>query len=176
MNDFLKKVLPWLGAAATGGVPAIIGMAAKTVGDILGSEIGNTVEAITQAVAGATPEQMILLKEADHKFSLQMQQMGFAHESELEQIAADDRASARNREIALKDHTPAMLAAAVTLGFFGVLTYILGYGVPKVGGDALLVMLGSLGTAWSGIIAFYFGSSAGSSRKDITIANMKAGQ
>jgi hypothetical protein len=52
----------------------------------------------------------------------------------------------------------------VTLGFFGILTGMMSGRVTS--SEALMIMLGSLGTAWTGIIAFYFGSSASSQNKD----------
>jgi len=56
------------------------------------------------------------------------------------------------------------MAILVTVGFFGILVGLMTDHFKT--SDALMLMLGSLGTAWTGIIAFYFGSSAGSQRKD----------
>ena len=56
-------------------------------------------------------------------------------------------------------------------GFFSIMIYILIYGLPTTGNEALLLLLGALQTAWGGIIAFYFGSSSGSQKKDAMIYN-----
>ena len=165
MNDFLSKVLPWVGAAATGGIPALIGMAAKTVGEVLGKDIGSTVEDITTAIAGATPDQLLKLKEADNAFALQMNAMGFKNTVDLEELAAGDRSNAREREKVVRDRTPMILAAFISLGFFGILSYMVAYGVNSSGGDAMLVMLGALGAAFGGVVSYYFGSSSGSAQK-----------
>jgi uncharacterized membrane protein YjjP (DUF1212 family) len=59
------------------------------------------------------------------------------------------------------------LAASVTVGFFGILVALMSGKIEQAA--EVDIMLGSLGTAWTGIIAFYFGSSAGSQAKDAAI-------
>jgi hypothetical protein len=59
---------------------------------------------------------------------------------------------------------PPTLAIGVTVGFFGILFGLMFGQIEHA--PQIDIMLGSLGTAWTGIIAFYFGSSAGSQAKD----------
>lgn len=77
---------------------------------------------------------------------------------------AADRADARKTQVATASRMPALLAIVVTAGFFGVLGLLIRYGKPADGGDALL-LLGSLGTAWTSVVAYYFGSTSASQRK-----------
>ncbi len=165
--DWLKTALPTL-ATALGG--PLAGAAASFVADKLGlSE--KTVDAVKAAISGASPEQLIQMKQID----ADLQKFFAGLDIDLERIAAADRASARDRESKTGDSwTPRALALFITLGFFGVLGFLLVKGKPEAGGDALLVMLGSLGASWSAIIAYYFGSTKGSADKTALLA--KAGR
>ena len=159
-GSFLAKVVPWIGAAATGNVPALISMAAETVSKAVGKPVAANADAISAAVAGATPEQIIALKQADNELAQKMQAMGFEHEEDLIKIANDDRANARARQMTLKDRIPAILAIGITIGFFGLLASMMKIAPPAATKDLLNIMLGALGTAWVQVTSYYFGSSA----------------
>lgn len=164
--DILKTVGPLLGqvaptiATALGG--PLAGLATKTLSNVLlGHEDGDA-EAVSMALQNATPEQLADVKKIDADFKVRMKEL----EIDLERIAAGDRDSARKREISVGDRMPKILAIGVTAGFFGILFWMFIYGVPKNGNEPLLLMLGALQTAFTGIIAYYFGSSAGSKAKN----------
>jgi hypothetical protein len=168
--EIMKVVGPLLGqvaptiATALGG--PLAGLAAKTLSTVLlGKEDGSETE-IAKALQGASPDQLAAIKKIDADFKTRMAEL----EIDLERIVAGDRDSARKREVALGDHTPKILAAAITIGFFGILFWMFVHGVPKNGNEALLLMLGALQTAFTGVIAYYFGSSAGSKAKTDAMA------
>jgi hypothetical protein len=61
------------------------------------------------------------------------------------------------------------IAIIVTIGFLFILYHLLTNGLPAQGSEPMLIMLGSLGTAWTGITGYYFGSSMGSRAKSDVI-------
>jgi hypothetical protein len=73
-------------------------------------------------------------------------------------------------QVLTHSNVPPLLAVLVTTGFFGILIFMVTNQNYKPT-EPLLVMLGSLGTAWTMIIGFYFGSSHGSQNKDVMLAN-----
>jgi hypothetical protein len=164
--NLVRTVAPTL-ATAVGG--PLAGMATRAISDALLGKPDGSQEELLAAMPNATPDQLLALKKADQEFSVRMREL----EIDLERISNEDRNSARNREVQAKDFTPKILAGGITAGYFGVLFYMLRYGLPTTGGsEAMLVMLGTLGTAWGGVVAYYFGSSASSSKKDGTIDRM----
>lgn len=166
-KSLVSSVAPTI-ATALGG--PLAGFAVKAVSKaVLGKDNGSEAE-IEKALADASPETLLALKKADQEFEVRMRELDI----KLDELGNQDRDSARNREIQLKDKTPARLSFFVTCGFFGILGYLMKYGVPPQGGEALLIMLGSLGTAWTGIIGYYFGSSAGSKAKNDMITKLGA--
>lgn len=165
-QGIVATVAPWIGTALGGPFG---GMAVSAIGDALGIS-GATQDNIKKALSGATPEQMLALKEADQQFQVLMAKMGYEHIEALEKVAGDDRNSARGREMAIRDKTPMILAYGVTVGFFGVLLMIMFHAVPDDSRDVMNIMLGALGSAWTAIMAYYFGSSASSNRKTELIA------
>lgn len=160
----LKTVAPTLALAVGGPFGPL---AATAVSLALGTPAGDAKAAET-ALLSATPETLQALRKAEQDFTVRMTELGI----EQDKLVFDDIANARSREIAVRDTTPRNLAYGVTAGFFGTLLFMLINGKPATGGDALLVMLGSLGTAWAGVIAYFFGSSTSSARKDQTISDI----
>ncbi len=158
--NLVRTVAPSI-ATAVGG--PLAGMATRAISEALLGKPDGSEQELAEAAARATPEQLLALKQAEQDFAVKMRELDI----DLERIANEDRSSARNREVATRDWTPRVLAGLVTGGYFGVLFYMLKNGLPQHGGsEAMLVMLGTLGTAWGGIMAYYFGSSAGSKAKD----------
>ena len=163
--DLLKSFGPLIGsiaptiATALGG--PVAGMAVKAISGALFGHENASEDDIMAALANPNGDQLAALKKIDADFKVQMKSLDI----DLERISAADRDSARNMEIQTRDWIPRVLAVGVTLGFFGIVGYILHYGLPPTGGEALLMLIGTLGTAWTSVMGFYFGSSAGSKQK-----------
>jgi hypothetical protein len=161
IKDILGAIAPTLGTALGGPFGAL-------AGTVLAKALGvDNAKAAEDAVLSGNPEALAKVRIAELDFQKRLEELGI----EKEKLAYADTDSARAREIAVKDKTPAMMAYGITIGFFGVLAFMLTSTVPETGKDALLVMLGALGTAWANVIGYYFGSSASSREKTKAMAD-----
>ena len=154
------KLVPTI-ATCLGG--PLAGLAVTAVSKALGIDEDKVQDVIDSGKLNA--EQIASLKQAEIALQEQAQELGL----NFEQLAVQDRASARDLQKETKSVIPPVLSILVTIGFFGILGGLMSGKIMT--SDALMLMLGSLGTAWTGIIAFYFGSSASSQAKDNMIHN-----
>ena len=166
---FLKKAFPFISAAASFGGP-LGTLAAGAVGKALGvDKVGTGVSDIAAAIAGATPEQMVQLRQAEADTQVKLAQMGFTHAEELEKLAVEDRESARGLQAATKSWTAPVLAWVVVISFtLCVVAVLRGWG--RVEAAFAGTLIGYLAANCNQVVSYYFGSSAGSDRKTELLA------
>jgi len=164
--SWLEQIAPTI-ATCLGG--PLAGLAVTALSKLFGVEPDQVKDMIDNNKLSA--DQIAAVKEEEIKFKEQTQALGL----NFEQLAVEDRKSARDMQTVTHSIVPPTLSILVTFGFFGILAYLMLHPADTQN-TPLMIMLGSLGTAWTGIIAFYFGSSAGSQKKDQMLYNSQPTQ
>jgi hypothetical protein len=153
--EWLKQIAPTI-ATALGG--PLAGMAVSAISKAVGVEPDQVQDMIS--TNKLTADQVAQIKIAEIELAKQAQELGL----NFAKLEVEDRKSAREMQAATRSWMPPILAGSVTIGFFGIMIMMFFQQIDS-NNPAILMMLGSLGTAWTGIIAYYFGSSAGSQAK-----------
>ena len=153
---------------------------APTIATCLGGPLAGLAVTALSKLFGVAPDQLQSMINdnkisADQIAAVQQEEIRFKEQTQalglnFEQLAVEDRKSARDMQTTTQSIIPPLLSILVTVGFFGILAYLM-VTPADTANTPLMIMLGSLGTAWTGIIAFYFGSSAGSRQKDEMLFN-----
>lgn len=163
--DWLKSIAPTI-ATALGG--PLGGLAYEAISKAMGVSQEDAKSMLDRGKM--TADQIAAVQQAELALKAKALELNL----NFEDLAVKDRTNARDMQKATNSFIPPALAVLVTLGFFGILTALmLGYTktLDASANNALMIMLGSLGAAWTGIITFYFGSSNSSQAKDKMLFN-----
>lgn len=103
-------------------------------------------------------------------FKLKMAEMQLdAYKTQISDVQ-----SARQMQMASKSAWPGILTLVIVAGFYGVLGVIFFKGLPSTtqpGGEIVLLLIGSLSTALTAVLGYWFGTTQGNRSKDDMLAN-----
>lgn len=187
---FAQKAVPWLAAAATSNVPALIGLAASALGNATGKVVDATQPAILQAVSGASPADLLKFQQAEDEVKTKAMALGFQHEEEMAKIGLQETqtyvSDAQDARHAFSsDRRVFWLGVAVlivflldVIGTIWLAYQILSDGIEIADVGVVAAVFGLLGTL-NGYVAaqaqqvcgFFFGSSRGSDTKNAALSS-----
>lgn len=113
VENLVRTVAPTI-ANVLGG--PLAGLATQAISAAILGKPDGTQDELTSALAVATPDILLKLKQAEQEFTIKMEEIGLKRE----QLSYGDRDSARKREIDVKDKTPSRLAYTIIGGFLTV--------------------------------------------------------
>ncbi len=175
--DFKKlvgSVAPMIGTALGG---PLCGAAATVLVNKLGLQDKvpdpNDQAALAAAVTPlmSNPDTLLKVQEADNDFKETMAKLNIQSETDLEKLAVEDRGSARQREIAVKDYTPEVGFYLLLMVFAFFLHWLFKYPVPPDNRAIIYSAFGSLSTLVIMAATYFYGTTRGSEQKTTMLAN-----
>lgn len=162
--EWLKNIAPTL-ATALGG--PLAGVAVDAIGAALGWQDA-TKEKVVEALSHGqlSGDQVLALKQAELDLKAKEQELGF----KFAELDIRDRDSARQREMAVKDNTNTILAFTVVGAFVALVAGTM-LGWAKVDSALAGTLVGYLSAKAEQVLAYYFGSTKGSSEKTRLLAH-----
>jgi len=161
----LKKIAPTL-LAATGSplAPLAIGIAKRVMGDetMTDAKLEEQV-----AVATGTTEGLAKIRQIE----AELKQTEATLEIRFEELATEDRASARAMATETTIWPQVLLSGLFVVGYFVIMGLFFGTTLIVPMNEAFILMLGVLTGGIPQIMAFWLGSSSGSQRKTTALLN-----
>ncbi len=158
-KSVIASVAPLLGTALGGPFGALAGgFIAKALG---GKDTPASPADIEKALGIQDPATMIALKKADDDFKTHMADVGLTED----QLVYQDTEGARQREIAVKDSTPAILAYLLTAGVIALVFCLFKLDIPADNKAVMFSVAGAVVSTWTLAMGYYFGSSRQSGQK-----------
>ena len=154
--NWLEQVAPTI-ATALGG--PLAGLAVEAVSKALGVSGDEAKSMLDEGKMSA--DQIAQVKVAELELQKQSQALGL----NFEQLAVEDRKSARDMQTATKSLLVPTLAIIIVVSFIGVVVGTM-LGLSHIESAMAGTLVGYLSAKAEQVVAFYFGSSAGSQRKD----------
>jgi hypothetical protein len=174
LSSLAKAVSSFAPTLATMLGGPLAGTAVTALESAFGLAPGAGADAITSAAqAGMTPDIVAKVRAADQEHAEKMRQLDIdvqklnaSHEEAFAKVDADDRNSARQREVAVKDWTPAIIAFLMIFLYGGVQVYLLTSVINDDMREIVMRSLGTLDAAVTMVLGYYFGSSVASRRSE----------
>lgn len=167
VKDVLKALAPT--AATLLGGP-LAGMAVKALGEAIGMD-APTAEKVASAVTGGqlSGEQVVAMRQADDALKVKLAELGIR----AEELAVEDRKSARDREARVGGVTVPVLAWTIVGSFVGMAFAVL-FG--KMTADTVIAgtIIGYMSAKAEQVCGYYFGASRGSDEKTGVIQSIAA--
>lgn len=147
---FVIRIAPTLGSVLQGPLSGVA--VAFLAGKLLDGPVDDQDAALSEILGAQTPEILAKVIALDGEFKASLSALN------IDESILRDVANAREREMTLRDHTPAALAACITAGLFAIIFLLIFVPLPQDSMNIVNIMLGSLSTAWMTVISYYFGS------------------